>query len=149
MEGQSNNETSEAVCIDDLDYNEVMGMKLTQLKKQNSSILYMQKLGFGIRKHDIKTYNDGGIRYRKWTCCRQGERDAQWINMENLERDHRSLTRVNCDACFPIKYDVGEAKFIVTEFSIEHNRPLAQPSTMPFLRSHRHILDSDYAQAKS
>ncbi|KAL3521820.1 hypothetical protein ACH5RR_014654 [Cinchona calisaya] len=118
-----------------MDYNQVMSMTFDTVEDAEFFyIIYARAMGFGVRKSDMKFYEDGSARYRKWYCCKQGEREDRWLNMENRKRQPKAITRVNCNACFRIKYDKSIEKFVVTEFSREHTHPLASPSAVPFLR---------------
>ncbi|XP_027172026.1 protein FAR1-RELATED SEQUENCE 5-like [Coffea eugenioides] len=138
----------QARCIDDLEYDQVMNMTFDSVEDAELFyFVYARAMGFGIRRSDRKYYDDGKTRYRKWLCCREGEREERWKTMENRMREAKVVTRVKCKACFRIKYDLPSSKFIVTEFLREHNHTLATPSTAIFLRAHRNVSDADYAHA--
>ena len=65
---------------------------------------YARAIGFSIRKSDFKMFDSEIVKYRKWVCSCEGERNPKWKNLQNRQREAKPDFRTNCEACFRIKY---------------------------------------------
>ena len=135
---------------DDISEEEIMNMIFESVEKAESFYhLYSRCVGFGYRRADRKVDKAGVTRYRKWVCHREGSRDKKWLELADRVREHRAITRVECRACFRIKYDPSSGKYLVREFVKEHSHPLASQGHVQFLRAHRKVTEADVAQART
>ncbi|XP_071919015.1 protein FAR1-RELATED SEQUENCE 5-like [Coffea arabica] len=135
--------------VDDMD-EEVMNMVFDSEEDAYEFYnLYGKLTGFGIKKADVKISQDGTVRYRKFACSREGKRHERYYNVAQRIRQPRPETRTGCLACLRIKHDKASEKYVVTNFVKEHNHKMASKSSIPYLWSHRHVTDADYAQVRT
>ena len=111
--------------------------------------MYGKLTGLCIKKADVKISQDGTVRYRKFACFREGKRHERYYNLAQRIRQPRPETRTGCLACLRIKHDKASEKYVVTNFVKEHNHKMASKSSIPYLWSHRHVTDADYAQVRT
>ncbi|KAI8566850.1 hypothetical protein RHMOL_Rhmol02G0074100 [Rhododendron molle] len=110
---------------------------------------YAKAIGFSVRKYKSRrqTGNEMYVRWRVWVCSREGQRNKKHLERTNRKRRHKAETRTGCGAKFWIcRMSPTVTNYVVTEFVSAHNHPLAAPQCVPFLRSHRHVGDTDIAQ---
>lgn len=123
-------------------------------------------MGFSVRKHKADKNNDGSIRRRQLLCSRQGQQSSKTSkkkrfcnNADNvndvvsqqskLPPASRRVTRCNCPAKLTAHLSKTGGVYHATEFVTEHNHDLVRPEHVRFLRSHRHVMDHDIAQASA
>ena len=92
-------------CVDDIESDEVM--KMTFPSESHAKLFYntyARAIGFSIRKSDFKMFDSEIVKYRKWVCSCERERNPKWKNLQNRQREAKPDFRTNCEACFRIKY---------------------------------------------
>ncbi|RWR82329.1 protein FAR1-RELATED SEQUENCE 5-like protein [Cinnamomum micranthum f. kanehirae] len=141
MEVASDDLTKSSVLIDDKGKDDgaldpVVGMEFqTEDDAYDFYNKYARKAGFSIRKdtknRDRKT---GVIKSRRFVCSREGYRrpDKRDVNVKH----HRDETRTGCEAYMSITLQVN-GTYIITDFGLDHNHPLANPMEVHLLRSQR------------
>ncbi|KAL6184740.1 hypothetical protein ACLB2K_046140 [Fragaria x ananassa] len=111
---------------------------------------YAKEMGFDVRKDDMRTSTrTGRVTIRKWACSAEGERQEKHTDINNKVRMPKKLTRCHCPCLFKIRYFKKNNSYIVVDFRTDHSHDLVQPHESHLLRSHRSVLDSDLALAKS
>ena len=66
---------------------------------------YAKDHGFGIRKHQVKRFDDGGVRLRRFVCCKEGRRAKKLLTVEGRKYRLRPESRTNCKARMVVKFD--------------------------------------------
>ncbi|XP_058094462.1 uncharacterized protein LOC131240331 isoform X2 [Magnolia sinica] len=98
---------------------------------------YARRMGFSIRTSKFyRSKKDGSIVNRRFVCSKEGFRRKSVAT-----KIHRRITRENCKAMMSVK-KLDSGVWLVKQFIKEHSHPLANPSEVCFLRSHRHIQDN-------
>ncbi|KAM5584244.1 hypothetical protein ABKV19_003882 [Rosa sericea] len=71
--------------------------------------MYGTAIGFGVRKQRVTRGIEGRVTRRRMVCCKEGKRDAKWLEKEDRVRNPRNETRENCLAacCFHYNKDSG------------------------------------------
>ena len=110
---------------------------------------YAKDHGFGIRKHQVKRFDDGEIRLRRFVCFKQGRRAKNKLTKEGRKYRNRPESRCSCKARMVVMFDGKTSLWIVQSFNDKHNHVLARPDEVPFLWSHRKINDSQRAEILS
>ncbi|KAF3950776.1 hypothetical protein CMV_023511 [Castanea mollissima] len=106
---------------------------------------YAKLVGFSIRKDEIKRNKNNIVTSRRWVCAKEGFRTTRKEDNLNCKREARPITRTGCKAAFRIRFDRRSNEWVVGEFKKMHNHDLVAQLETQFLRSHRHIKDSDKA----
>ncbi|KAK9133206.1 hypothetical protein Scep_012734 [Stephania cephalantha] len=97
---------------------------------------YARRLGFSVRKGELKRLKSGRIYLREFLCSRQGYRAK---HTRGPPKKPRPQTRTKCRAC--IRFKVKEdGCWVVRKFIEEHNHNFASQSEVHLLRSQRSCL---------
>ncbi|KAJ1407407.1 FAR1 DNA-binding domain [Sesbania bispinosa] len=108
--------------------------------------LYAKHNGFVVRKDDITRDTRGNLIMRQFVCNRERLRNKKHFMRVDRKRDHRLLTRTNCQAKLRIHYHEKSLKCKVVSFEQSHNHELT-PSRLVHLHPAYHRLsDIDKAQ---
>ena len=95
---------------------------------------YAGKVGFSIRKSDIKKREDGTISDKHIVCSSQGYRKNK--------SSSKSTTRTGCNA--RVQFSVSrEGVWTVQKVVLDHNHYLASPNKRQKLRSQRSVQEAD------
>ncbi|XP_068648050.1 protein FAR1-RELATED SEQUENCE 9-like [Aristolochia californica] len=106
---------------------------------------YARRVGFGTRiNYSHRSRRDKSMIAQQYVCDKEGFR----LNKEGTKKRHRADTRVGCKALLNVR-KVGPGIWVVKTFEREHNHPLASPSQVQFLRSHRGASDVPRHQISS
>jgi len=81
---------------------------------------YANKIGFRTRKGKVQRLSNGTIRKGFFFCSKQGFRLKK--QSDKITKYKRKETRTGCDA--KIQFTVGNGKWVVSQFSQEHNHHL-------------------------
>ncbi|KAL4397566.1 hypothetical protein AHAS_Ahas01G0204700 [Arachis hypogaea] len=110
---------------------------------------YAKCYGFVSRK-DLKTVDaNGNINTRHLVCNKAGERYWKHLKMDNRQRKHRAITRVNCRARIRFIRHYRMGKWKVSVFESEHNHPLCPPKYRHLIATNRGLDEADKTQADS
>ena len=132
--------------IDHLIDAEIIGLRFNSIDDGGQFYnTYAKLVGFSIRKDEIKRNKNNIVTSRRWVCAKEGFRIARKEDNLNCKREARPITRTGCKAAFRIRFDRRSNEWVVGEFKKEHNHDLVAQLETQFLRSHRHIKDSDKA----
>ncbi|KAL4593859.1 hypothetical protein ACB092_M009000 [Castanea dentata] len=132
--------------IDHLTDAEITGLRFSSIDDGGQFYnTYAKLVGFSIRKDEIKRNKNNIVTSRRWVCAKEGFRTTRKEDNLNCKREARPITRTGCKAAFRIRFDRRSNEWVVGEFKKEHNHNLVAQLETQFLRSHRHIKDSDKA----
>ena len=94
---------------------------------------YAGKIGFSIRKSDVKKREDGTISNKLIVCSRQGYRKT---------KSSKSTTRTGCNA--HVQFSVSrEGIWTVQKVVLDHNHYLANPNKRQKIRSQRSVEEAN------
>ncbi|KAK1643036.1 hypothetical protein QYE76_060841 [Lolium multiflorum] len=110
---------------------------------------YAFDYGFSVRLDQVKRFDDGVIRLRRFVCSRQGRRPKNQLTTEGRVYRHRPESRCGCKARLVVKFDGRTGFWVVEDFRDKHNHDPAEPCQTPFLRSHRTINDAQRSEILS
>ncbi|KAK1680438.1 hypothetical protein QYE76_041286 [Lolium multiflorum] len=110
---------------------------------------YAKDYGFSVRLDQVKRFDDGVIRLRRFVCSRQGRRPKNQLTTEGRVYRHRPESRCGCKARLVVKFDGRTGFWVVENFRDKHNHDPAEPCQTPFLRSHRTINDAQRSEILS
>ncbi|XP_071678269.1 protein FAR1-RELATED SEQUENCE 5-like [Lolium perenne] len=110
---------------------------------------YAKDYGFSVRLDQVKRFDDGVIRLRRFVCSRQGRRPKNQLTTEGRVYRHRPESRCGCKARLVVKFDGRTGFWVVEDFRDKHNHDPAEPCQTPFLRSHRTINDAQRSEILS
>ena len=117
----------ECVEIDKADNTPCMGM---QFDSEEDAYRFYNNyggtVGFSVRKaYHNKSLKDGVLIYKKYVCCKQGQRSKDQRDWKTTKA--RAETRTNCPAhiCISLKRDIR--KFVVSKWEDQHNHILHLP----------------------
>ena len=106
---------------------------------------YAKEHGFSIRKSKSRRVKcpSKQICFRRFVCSRTVQRSAKYLTMDGRKcnRRPRAETCCHCKARQEVKLDRSTGLWSVGRFKDNHNRVLARPDEVPYLRSHRKIKD--------
>lgn len=94
---------------------------------------YAKFHGFLIRKDDVSRDFKGNIIMRQFVCNREGLRSKKHLMRVDRKREHRPITRTNCQARLRIHLSYKTSKWKVVSFEDSHNHELT-PSKIPAYR---------------
>jgi hypothetical protein len=77
---------------------------------------YAHHYGFSVRLDQVKRFDDGVIRLRRFVCSRQGKRSKKLLTMEGRKYRLRPKSRCNCKARLAVKFDGKTGFWIVEDF---------------------------------
>ncbi|MED6115466.1 hypothetical protein PIB30_117220 [Stylosanthes scabra] len=110
---------------------------------------YAKCHGFVSRK-DVKSVDaNGNINSRQLVCNRAGVRHWKHFKRENRQREHKPITRVNCQAKIRFTRHLRSGKWKVIAFEGKHNHPLCPLKFRHLIPANRWLDDADKAQADS
>nr|XP_051211458.1 protein FAR1-RELATED SEQUENCE 5-like [Lolium perenne] len=110
---------------------------------------YAKDCGFSVRLDQVKRFDDGVIRLRRFVCSREGRRSKKQLTMEGRVYRLRPESRCGCKARLVVKFDGRTSFWVVEDFRDKHNHDPAEPCETPFLRSHRTINDAQRSEILS
>ncbi|KAK1602044.1 hypothetical protein QYE76_027202 [Lolium multiflorum] len=110
---------------------------------------YAKDYGFNVRLDQVRRFDDGVIRLRRFVCSRQGRRPKNQLTTEGRVYRHRPESRCGCKARLVVKFDGRTGFWVVEDFRDKHNHDPAEPCQTPFLRSHRTINDAQRSEILS
>jgi hypothetical protein len=99
-----------------LGWNSLLKRRLTNFTQVN----YANKIGFRTRKGKVQRLSNGTIRKRFLFCSKQGFRLKK--QADKITKYKRKETRTGCNAM--IQFSVENGKWVVSQFSQEHNHHL-------------------------
>jgi hypothetical protein len=102
--------------------------------------------GFAIRKGDVRSNSSGIITMREFVCNKQGLRDKKHLSRNDRKRDHRRMTRTNCEARLRVRYKAKKGRYVVSKFEEGHNHELTPPKFTHLHPLYRKISEADSAQ---
>ncbi|CAL2257511.1 unnamed protein product [Prunus armeniaca] len=106
---------------------------------------YAKDAGFSVKiSKEKKKKETGEVFWKRYVCFKEGETDETWRKKKDsestqIERERGNVCE-NCKAKLTIVYD--GFNFVVKTFIEEHTHPLATPSRVHLLRSHRGVSDT-------
>ncbi|XP_071678488.1 protein FAR1-RELATED SEQUENCE 5-like [Lolium perenne] len=110
---------------------------------------YAKDYGFSVRLDQVKRFDDGVIRLRRFVCSREGRRPKKQLTTEGRVYRLRPESRCGCKARLVVKFDGRTGFWVVEDFRDKHNHDPAEPCETPFLRSHRTINDAQRSEILS
>ncbi|KAK1626546.1 hypothetical protein QYE76_000861 [Lolium multiflorum] len=110
---------------------------------------YAKDYGFSVRLDQVKRFDDGVIRLRRFVCSREGRRPKKQLTTEGRVYRLRPESRCGCKARLVVKFDGRTGFWVVQDFRDKHNHDPAEPCETPFLRSHRTINDAQRSEILS
>ena len=66
---------------------------------------YSKWKGFRIRVDNVRKDSNKVVWQRRWVCSREGFRRQQWLELENIQKAPKAITRVGCKAFLKITLD--------------------------------------------
>ncbi|KAJ1424170.1 Zinc finger, CCHC-type superfamily [Sesbania bispinosa] len=104
---------------------------------------------FVIRKDEIKKDVRGNIVMRQFVCNREGLRNKRHLMRLDRKRDHRAITRTNCEAKLRIRFNRKKKNWRVVSFEESHNHELTPPRFVHLHSAYHKLTDGDKAQVDS
>nr|KYP33193.1 Protein FAR1-RELATED SEQUENCE 5 [Cajanus cajan] len=86
---------------------------------------------------------------RQFVCNRQGLRNKKHFKRVDRKRDHRRITRVECQARLRVHYNLKKSIWTVTCFEVAHNHELTPSRYVHLFPAYRGLTDADKAQVDS
>ncbi|XP_045831519.1 protein FAR1-RELATED SEQUENCE 5-like [Trifolium pratense] len=112
-------------------------------------VKYAKCNGFVVRKDVVVRNVSGMIITRRFLCNRAGERGQKHLTRVDWKRDHRVVTRINCEAHLRIHYNEERLRWVVTSFEVSHNHELISSTHIHLFLAYRGMTDADKAQIDS
>ncbi|XP_020979569.1 protein FAR1-RELATED SEQUENCE 5-like [Arachis ipaensis] len=136
--------------ITDLTIEDIWGLVFdTESQVCEFYVKYAKCYGFASRKDLNAVDANGNINTRKLVCNKAGERNWKHLKMDNRQREHRAITRVNCRARIRFICHYRTGKWKVSVFESEHNHPLYLPKYRHLIAANRRLDEADKTQADS
>ncbi|CAH9126647.1 unnamed protein product [Cuscuta epithymum] len=110
---------------------------------------YANSHGFVIRKSCVRRDPKGNIIRRLLVCNRAGLRSKVHLARVNRKREHRPLTRTNCQAQLKVHLDYNTSKWKVSSFQETHNHVLTPVADVHLIPKYRALSEADKAQVDS
>ncbi|KAJ1415150.1 Zinc finger, PMZ-type [Sesbania bispinosa] len=107
---------------------------------------YAKCKGFAMRKDDVLRDKKGMVIMRQYLCSRAGMRDKKYLIRLDRKKEHRPLTRTNCQAKLRVRFDYKTGKWKVVSLEESHNHDLTPAKFVPLIRNYRGLTDGDKAQ---
>ncbi|KAJ1422941.1 FAR1 DNA-binding domain [Sesbania bispinosa] len=82
----------------------------------NFHFSYARCHGFVVRRDDVRRDNKGMLIMWKFLCTRAGLRDKKHLIRLDRKKEHRPLTRTNCEAKLRVRFDYKTEIFKVVSF---------------------------------
>ncbi|KAJ1438268.1 Zinc finger, PMZ-type [Sesbania bispinosa] len=144
---QENMPEAEVRRIIDLSSKDIKGLEFgSEEDAYNLYFSYAKCHGFAMRKDDVIRDVKGNVIMRQYLCSKAGLRDKKHFLRVDRKKDHRPLTRVNCEAKLRVRYDYKTGKFKVVSFIECHNHELTPEKFVPLIPSYRGLSKGDKAQ---
>ncbi|KAJ1430728.1 FAR1 DNA-binding domain [Sesbania bispinosa] len=112
----------------------------------NFYFYYARCHGFAVRRDDVIKDNKGMLIMRQFLCSRAGFRDKKHLIRLDRKKEHRPLTRTNCQAKLRVRFDYKTGKFKVISFLDSHNHELTPAKFVPLMPASHGLSDGDKAQ---
>ncbi|KAJ1430921.1 MULE transposase domain [Sesbania bispinosa] len=107
---------------------------------------YARCHGFAVRRDDVIKDSKGMLIMRQFLCSRAGKRDKKHLIRLDRKKEHRPLTRTNCQAKLRVRFDYKTGKYKVVSFLDSHNHELTPAKFVPLIPAYRGLSDGDKAQ---
>ncbi|KAJ1403720.1 FAR1 DNA-binding domain [Sesbania bispinosa] len=136
--------------ITELTVDDILGLEFgSQKEGYEFYSQYAKANGFVIRKNEIKRDVRGNIIMRQFVCNREGLRNKRHLMRLDRKRDHRAITRTNCEAKLRIRFNRKKSNWRVVSFEESHNHELTPPRFMHLHSAYRKLTNGDKAQVDS
>lgn len=86
---------------------------------------------------------------RLFVCNRQGLRNKKHLTRVDRKREHRPITRTNCEARLRVQYKSKTSRWIVTDFKEAHNHELTPSRYVHLFPAYRGMTNADKAMVDS
>ncbi|KAJ1415903.1 Zinc finger, PMZ-type [Sesbania bispinosa] len=107
---------------------------------------YAKRHGFVVRKDEIDRDIKGNVIMRQFVCKKEGSRNKKHLMRVDRKKEHRPLTRLDCQAKIRIRLDYKTDKWKVVSFVETHNHELTPSTFVHLLPSNRGLNNVDKAQ---
>ncbi|KAL4328882.1 hypothetical protein AHAS_Ahas13G0244500 [Arachis hypogaea] len=81
-------------------------------------------VGFGVCKRDTAHGKDRTQHRRQFFCNKKGKRAKKYISNSNRKREHKALTRTDCEALLTVYFDTKTSTWRVKKLVEKHNHDL-------------------------
>lgn len=110
---------------------------------------YAKSHGFAIRKDDVARNVRGKVVMRQFVCNKAELRNKKHVMRLDRKREHRPLTRTNCQARLRVHYKKKTSRWIVTLFDEAHNHELTPSRYVHLFPAYRRMTDAYKAHVDS
>ncbi|KAJ1375120.1 FAR1 DNA-binding domain, partial [Sesbania bispinosa] len=107
---------------------------------------YARVHGFVVRRDEIGRDSNGNMNMRQYVCNREGLRNKKHFLRVDRKKEHKPITRTNCQAKLRIHLDYKTSKWKVVSFEECHNHDPTHPKFVHLQPAYRGINDADKAQ---
>lgn len=110
---------------------------------------YAKCHGFVVRKDDVNRDIKGNIIMRRLVCNRAGLRNKKHLMRVDRKREHKPITRTNCQAKLQVHFNQRRSKWIVMSFEESHSHELIPSKFMCLILAYCVMTNADKAQVDS
>lgn len=101
---------------------------------------FARNKGFSLRKGKVKrAANKVDTIWRQYVCSKEGVRQPKFLNIKNMKRRPKPLTRFDCPFEVVIKHNHDMNVWYVHKYVDTHNHEMARLTEVGFMFSHRRI----------